>query len=116
MPGGTYSSISGFADATGKETLKLIMNLGALTETITTSTTVTLADVLENGLSGVDYESIGKTVVKTVETAVTVQSADGAKLDKVYSAWTAYAEQNKKTVTEALTEVLGGALSNYSEW
>ena len=104
MPGGTYSSISAFADATGEETLKRIMNLGALTETITKSTTVTLADALKNGL---DFESIGK----TVETAVTVQTADGAKLDKVYSAWTAYAEQNKKTVTEALTEVLGGALS-----
>ena len=107
MPGGTYSSISAFADATGKETLRRVMNLGALTETITKSTTITLADVLKNGLSDVDFESIGK----TVETAVTVQTADGAKLDKVYSAWTAYAEQNKKTVTEALTEVLGGALS-----
>ena len=107
MSGGTYSSISAFADATGKETLKRIMNLGALTETITKSTTVTLADALKNGLSDVDFESIGK----TVETAVTVQTADGVKLDKVYSAWAAYAEQNKKTVTEALTEVLGGALS-----
>jgi hypothetical protein len=50
MPGGTYSSISTFADATGKETLKQLMNLGALTETITKSTTVTLADALKNGL------------------------------------------------------------------